>query len=400
MHCSRTTLIAALLALATASACGEARDAETSAGAAAVRTSSLSAQFNSHDSSVWEMASWANGTPFNCGFAADHVAFADGFMTLELDNTPSSGKSYSGGEYRTIERFSYGRFETRMKAAKGSGIVSSFFTYTGSPWDEIDVEILGKNTSQAQLNYYVNGTGGHEKMIDLGFDASAGFHTYAIDWQPNSISWYVDGVLKHTVTGSTSTLPSHPMQIMMNLWNGIGVDGWLGSFHYSAPMYASYDYVTYAPPGASTSALGVSGPGAATLGAGGIPGCSAEATMIDKRTASFMRSLAMGQIEEEILLPFPDPRLSERETLGAVLRKVNALLGPRSADFAVWDAAGAMPPEVLDELKRAGLFGLVLPERHGGMGLSATGYARVLQEIAHHDASVAVTLGAGPAIRT
>lgn len=115
--------------------------------------------------------------------------------------------------------------------------------------------------------------------------------------------------------------------------------------------------------------------------------------MIDKRTASFMRSLAMGQIEEEILLPFPDPKLSEKATLGAVLRKVNELLAPRAADFAAWDVAGAMPPEFLDELRRAGLFGLVLPERHGGMGLSATGYARVLQEIAHHDASVAVTLG-------
>jgi acyl-CoA dehydrogenase family protein 9 len=115
--------------------------------------------------------------------------------------------------------------------------------------------------------------------------------------------------------------------------------------------------------------------------------------MIDKRSASFMRSLAMGQIEEEILLPFPDPKLSEKATLGAVLRKVNELLGPRTADFAAWDAAGVLPPEFLEELRRAGLFGLVLPERHGGMGLSATGYARVLQEIAHHDASVAVTLG-------
>lgn len=115
--------------------------------------------------------------------------------------------------------------------------------------------------------------------------------------------------------------------------------------------------------------------------------------MIDKRTASFMRSLAMGQIEEEILLPFPDPKLAEKETLGAVLRTVDALLGPRAADFAAWDADGALPPDFLEALKRAGLFGLVLPERHGGMGLSATGYARVLQEIAHHDASVAVTVG-------
>jgi hypothetical protein len=193
---------------------------------------------------------------------------------LRLDNVASSGKPYSGGEYRTIDTFSYGRFETRMIAAKGSGIVSSFFTYTGSPWDEIDVEILGKNTTQAQFNYFVNGVGGHERVVDLGFDASAGYHTYAVDWQPNSIAWYVDGVLKHTATGSPSTLPSHPMQIMMNLWNGIGVDGWLGPFSYSAPLSASYDSVTYTPPGTTTYAVTVtragSGGGTVTSSPAGI----------------------------------------------------------------------------------------------------------------------------------
>jgi alkylation response protein AidB-like acyl-CoA dehydrogenase len=115
--------------------------------------------------------------------------------------------------------------------------------------------------------------------------------------------------------------------------------------------------------------------------------------MIDKRTASFMRSLALGQIEEEILLPFPDPKLSERETLAAALRKVEELLGPRARDMAAWDREGAMPAGFVDELRGAGLFGLVIPEPFGGMGLSATGYARVLQEIARHDASVAITVG-------
>jgi alkylation response protein AidB-like acyl-CoA dehydrogenase len=122
--------------------------------------------------------------------------------------------------------------------------------------------------------------------------------------------------------------------------------------------------------------------------------------VIDKRTASFMRSLAIGQIEEEILLPFPDPKLSEKEKLAAVLRRVDALLAPRAGEFAEWDRAGAMPAAFLDELRAAGLFGLVLPERVGGLGLSATGHARVLQQIARHDASVAVTLGVHSSIGT
>jgi len=262
-------LAVAALTAAVSLACGAPPEADSSAAppASAVRTTALSDQFNAYDSSVWEMANWANGNPFNCGFLPDHVTFSGGAMRLRLDNVPSAGKQYSGGEYRTRDTFSYGRFETRMIAAKGSGIVSSFFTYTGSPWDEIDVEILGRDTTKMQVNYWVNGVGGHEAMIDLGFDASAGYHTYAFDWQPNSISWYVDGVLKHTVTGTPSTLPSRPMQIMMNLWNGIGVDGWLGPFNYTAPLTATYDYVTYTPPGSAGYALSVSkaGSGAGTV---------------------------------------------------------------------------------------------------------------------------------------
>ena len=106
-----------------------------------------------------------------------------------------------------------------------------------------------------------------------------------------------------------------------------------------------------------------------------------------------MRSLAVGRIEEEILLPFPDPLLAERETLAGLVRSLRALLGRRQADFAAWDLAGELPAEFLRELREAGLFGLVVPEHHGGMGLSASGYARVLEELSRHDASVAVTVG-------
>jgi alkylation response protein AidB-like acyl-CoA dehydrogenase len=120
--------------------------------------------------------------------------------------------------------------------------------------------------------------------------------------------------------------------------------------------------------------------------------------MPDKKTASFMRSLCLGHIEEEILLPFPDPTVQEKETLGAVIATLKAMLGPREKDFAAWDEAGEMPAGFVSELKSAGLFGLVVPEAHGGMGFGATAYARVLQEIGRYDGSVAVTVGAHSSI--
>src|SRR3546814_5746693 len=58
------------------------------------------------------------------------------------------------------------------------------------PHDEIDFEFLGKSPRQVQVNYYTAGKGGHETMIDLGFDASEDFHTYAFEWRPDSIRWF------------------------------------------------------------------------------------------------------------------------------------------------------------------------------------------------------------------
>ena len=54
--------------------------------------------------------------------------------------------------------------------------------------------------------------------------------------------------------------------------------------------------------------------------------------------------------------------------------------------------------DVIQGLKDLGLFGLLVPPEHGGINLSATGYARVMQEVSSLDGSLAVTLGAHQSI--
>ena len=219
----------------------------------AVQNWSLWDSMDWFNTGVWNKANWANGGMFNCGWRPENAYFNNGQLVLKLDNTWSHGKPYSSGEYRTNNTFSYGTFETNMKAAKGSGTVTSFFLYTGNPWDEIDVEILGKDTTKVQFNYYVDGVGGNEKIVDLGFDAAYGYHKYAIEYGNGYINWYVDGKWKWGVnnTGMNAPygkkMPSHPMQIMVNLWPGTGVDSWLGRFYYNGPLYANYDYIKYTP---------------------------------------------------------------------------------------------------------------------------------------------------------
>ena len=118
---------------------------------------------------------------------------------------------------------------------------------------------------------------------------------------------------------------------------------------------------------------------------------------IDSR-ASFMQSLCLGNIEESIILPFPTMSPDEKETLHTVIEAVDALLGERGEAFRAWDRAGEMPSAFLDELRQFGLFGLVIPEEHGGMGFGSAAYSRALQQVARHDASVTVTIGAHSSI--
>ena len=120
--------------------------------------------------------------------------------------------------------------------------------------------------------------------------------------------------------------------------------------------------------------------------------------MADKETTSFMRSLCMGRIEQDVIFPFPTLSDAERETLGDISGALEGLLGPRAEDFRKWDVAGELPEEFIEELKEFGMFGLVIPESYGGMGLGNKAYSRTLQEVAKYDASVAVTIGAHSSI--
>jgi alkylation response protein AidB-like acyl-CoA dehydrogenase len=123
-----------------------------------------------------------------------------------------------------------------------------------------------------------------------------------------------------------------------------------------------------------------------------------EVLVVDKKTVSFMRSLCMGQIEEDVILPFPTIPSAEKETLQGVVGTLEQLLKPHEDDFRHWDRAGEFPAEFIEELKSSGLFSFVIPEEHGGLAFGSSAYSRALQEVAKYDASVAVTVGAHSSI--
>lgn len=255
-------IISAFLIVSLLSACAaKEAPAETMAAVTAETTSAAEpevpeghgyANFTSGLPDGWECSDgWSNGSMFNVTWRKKNVTFNDGKMQLIIDNdtVPKGGVPYSGGEFRSKDFYGYGRYEVSMKAIKNDGVVSSFFTYTGpsdnNPWDEIDVEILGKDTTKVQFNYFTDGRGNHEYMYDLGFDASEDFHTYAFEWHKDKIVWYVDGNEAHSVT---ENIPVTESKIMMNAWCGKGVNSWLKAFNdENLPLTAEYEWVKFTP---------------------------------------------------------------------------------------------------------------------------------------------------------
>src|SRR5271165_2078935 len=113
---------------------------------------------------------------------------------------------------------------------------------------------------------------------------------------------------------------------------------------------------------------------------------------------SVAKRLLTGRIVEENLFPYPRLRDKDREVLTLMLDAIDGFMADKHADFARWDREGAHPPEFIQGLRDLGLFGLIIPEEHGGLGLSNAGYARVLCQSSTHDSSGSLTFGAHSSI--
>ena len=211
-------------------------------------------------------ARWGKGThTFTenaAQFANENVTAESGFLKLSLTKrevASPEGKLYSGGELRTLDAFTYGRFETRARFAKGSGVVSSLFTYYDhwgnaalpENWNEIDVEFLGKDTDSVQFNVIhwnaSNIRTTHEEHSTTAFDPSDDFHIYAVEWLPEVINFYIDDVLVHSNDNAVASFIKLESKLMMNVWavhDTPNLNGWAGKFdEASLPTAAYYDWV-------------------------------------------------------------------------------------------------------------------------------------------------------------
>jgi len=108
--------------------------------------------------------------------------------------------------------------------------------------------------------------------------------------------------------------------------------------------------------------------------------------------SSFAKALALGEIHEDLVFPYPIPRGEEAAKVRGLIQAFRDYAAEH-VDSQQIDETGEIPDQVYRDLGELGLMGLYVPEEYGGQGLSQTGYARVFEAIGQVDGSLTIGMG-------
>lgn len=154
-------------------------------------------------------------------------------------NTNSSGgelallltQNNGGTRISSTRYLHYGTVTARLKTGRWGGVVTAFITMSDIK-DEIDWEFPGNATTEGQTNWFWQGnipewpTTHGTTVGNLSYltDTFENYHDFTIDWQPDMLSWLIDGNIvrqlkaSDTIVNGTSNYPSTPSRIQLSIW--------------------------------------------------------------------------------------------------------------------------------------------------------------------------------------
>src|SRR5712691_10977885 len=174
----------------------------------------------------------------------------NGSLAIKAFNETYTGpdnvtRNYTSARLKTQTKFSlsYGRIEARLKITYGQGMWPAFWMLgtnidqVGWPTcGEMDImENIGREPSVVHGTIHGPGYSGGNGLeashsLSNGRHFSDDFHAFAIEWEPNVVRFYVDGLLYKTRT--PADLPNgsrwvfdHPFFIILNVAVGGGFPG-------------------------------------------------------------------------------------------------------------------------------------------------------------------------------
>lgn len=219
--------------------------------------------FHDHFDSGLNPAMWAkqdNIARGNCLLKSSQVSIVNSSLRLTAVNGQSGPASgFWGAEVTTEKRygFQYGWVECSARCTSGKGFLPAVWLLNIHHWDggstwrsfaEIDVMeargfLPGTITHNLHWGTYPqHSSWGTQAYAPAGVDFTAGYHSFACNWQPGLVDYYVDGA--HTFSYPVAAnVPAIPANLVISLqvggpyatepdtttlWPGIFEVDWIG----------------------------------------------------------------------------------------------------------------------------------------------------------------------------
>ena len=205
--------------------------AATVSVAGAARSGDFRDEFTTLSAKQWIRVS----RPFGHGAVdAANVGVSGGLLGVKLP----AGR-LDGGEMRTTSLYRYGSYRARIKVADAPSSLTAFFLYRKPDYaQELDIEIFNDSSRRVMFTTYSGDAMTHTITTLLPFDATAGFHEYAIDYDRRSVRFLVDGVeLQSWSSGVTQST----MYLFVNAW----FPSWLPGESPATDRYTYVDWIEH-----------------------------------------------------------------------------------------------------------------------------------------------------------
>jgi endo-1,3-1,4-beta-glycanase ExoK len=187
------------------------------------------------DFATFDVHQWYKSSrPFGWG-AVDpaNVGVSGGLLGIKLP-----GGTLNGGEVRSLSLTRFGSYRARMKVANAPSSLTALFLYKKPDFaQELDIEIFDDPSGRVWFSTYSNGS---QITVErqLGFDPTAAFHDYAIEYDPGSVRFVVDGVeLQRFTSGVTRS----SMYLHVNAW----FPSWLAGTRPANDAFTYVDWVEH-----------------------------------------------------------------------------------------------------------------------------------------------------------
>jgi alkylation response protein AidB-like acyl-CoA dehydrogenase len=115
------------------------------------------------------------------------------------------------------------------------------------------------------------------------------------------------------------------------------------------------------------------------------------------QSRSFVRELFEGNFEVGLIHPFPEPDPADLARAKPFMEKLERFMRDK-VDSDKIDREGKISPELVEELRQMGAFGIKIAEEYGGLGLSQYSYTKAIALVTSNDGSMTALLSAAQSI--